>query len=480
MSNSWGNRRAATACAAMLVALTVIASLVAPSVARAKGPGPTAGKLIYVGGERTFEPTLGVDGAGRIFYSTTDLPGVAIGWRPGMAMSEDGGATWRNIAPQVAGRRMPPETNDPYIYVDQSTGRIFNFHMSPILTCSILSFSDNQGANWTTNPLGCGPTAIWDHQTLVAAKPRTVTTSGYPNVLVQCVNAVYAAMCSRSTNGGLTWSPSTPVHINDKIANLCGAQHGHLASAPDGTIYLPSPVCGTNPTVFVSRDDGISWRRSVISDINIPFVDPSVATDEHGNVYAAFIDENGWLHYSVSRDLAQTWSAPVKVAEGVTGQMPVVAVGDPGKVVIAFPGTDDLPQGFATDWYPSDADRTKFVEWGGYLAVAYNGLDSDPTFTTVSVNGSDPLVRGAACGRGTRCNYFVDFIDATVGPDGRPYAAFVDGCTGTCATTPGASNNEGRTGLGVIGTLGSGRKLCKSGCAWKFGGAATERRRWAP
>ncbi|MDQ3991157.1 MAG: glycoside hydrolase [Actinomycetota bacterium] len=357
----------------------------------------------------------------------------------------------------------PPETNDPYIYVDPGTGRVFTFHMSPILTCSISSFSDNGGQSWQTNPVGCGPTAVWDHQTMVAAKPRQFDTIGYPNVLHQCVNAVYAAMCSRSIDGGVTWQPSVPAYDNPHLTSLCGAQHGHLAAGPDGTVYLPTSRCGTRPEIFISRDDGLTWQQSVVSNINIPFVDPTVSADSEGNLYVSFIDESGWLYYSVSRNGGGSWSEPVRIAEGWTTQMPVIVAGDPGKVVVAYPATDDLPEGFATTGYGSSSTG---VAWGANFSVSYNGLDENPTFETVVATGDDPIGRRNVCGRGTRCNILIDFIEAVIGPDGYPYASFVDGCLGACVTNQSSGNKSG-TGVGLMTTLVSGTPLCEETC-WRY------------
>lgn len=409
----------------------------------------------------TFEPTMGADPDGNLYYARADWNGVAIGFGAGIMRSSDQGETWTDVTPRLAGHALPPETNDPMIYADPSTGRVFQFHMSPILTCSVLSFSDDAGETWTTNPVGCGPTGVWDHQSMVAAAPRGVDTIGYPNVLHQCVNAVYAAMCSRSLDGGTTWSPSTPAYLNEGIAGLFGAQHGHLAAGPDGTVYLPSPMMATVPTVWVSRDDGLTWERSVISPTSIPFTDPAVAVDADGNVYATFVDHDGWLHYAVSTDQARSWSEAVPVAPGIAATLPAIAAGDPGRVVIAYPGTGDLPGGFGT---PKDAVDPATVAWGGYLTVSTDALSASPTFTTVRATGDDPLVRGrAACASGGRCAYQVDFIDVLVDPTGRVFASLADGCTGACATTPTERNNESH-GRGVVITLPE-VSLCASTCA---------------
>jgi hypothetical protein len=455
----------------LIWACTIVAlvALAVPSTAQVPPEEPRfIGRMLNTTAE-TFEPTLGADPAGNLYFSQADaVGGVAVGFKPGMFRSTNGGTTWADISPKLQGHNLPPETNDPYIYVDPGTGRAFVFHMAPILTCATLSFTDNGGSanpTWTTNPAGCFPTVVWDHQTMVAAAPRVLPTVGYPNILHQCVNAVYAEMCSRSLNGGLTWSPPTMVHPNTyaSAANLCGTQTGHLAAAPDGTLYLPTPQCATKPSVYVSRDDGLTWTKHVIADMAIPFMDPTIAVDAQGNAYAAWVDKQGWLYYSLSKDIGVTWSAPVPVAPGITGGMPAIAVGDPGRIAIAFPGTDDLEEGFTTDPLPDHSEEA----WYPYFAVSFNALDASPTFEAFSASGTDPIERGHACNGGNRCGYQVDFIDAVIGPNGLPYAAFADGCTSTnCITNPAAANNEGDTGKGVVASVSKSPMLwCEARCA---------------
>ena len=420
----------------------------------------------------TFEPTIGATSNGDLYFSTTPSHGVAIGWSANIAKSRDGGRSWKQVGPKMDSEHtMPPETNDPYIYVDPGTNRVFTFHMAPILTCSIASYSDNGGKSWETNPRGCSVTGVWDHQTMVAAKPRSVETNGYPNVLHQCVNAVYAAMCSRSLDGGETWGPSVPAYLNEEIANTCGAQHGHLTASPDGRVYLPTSRCGTRPMVYISNDDGLTWRKSVIADKETPFVDPTVSVDSKGNLYAAFIDESGWLYYATSRNNGKKWSKAIRIAKGYTVNMPVIVAGDPGKIAIAYPATDDLPKGYDTHGYLTapPEDLIPKVAWGANYTVSYNGLASHPRFRTVVSTGTDPLARGRMCGRGTRCSYQVDFIEAVLGPDGRPYASFADGCMGKCAHKSSGAQ-KGGTGVGLMTTLPSGPRLCKSVC-WRYKGA---------
>ena len=403
-----------------------------------------------------FEPTMQSGPEGDLYYATTSTPGVAVGFKAGVARSTDGGASWKDVTPTINGRTVPPETNDPYVYVDPWTGRVFSFHMAPILLCSILSFSDDQGASWTTNPVGCGPTGVWDHQTIVAAPPTAgVQTVGYDNVLVQCVNAIYAAMCARSLDGGLTWANGVPAYVNTfgaQQGSVCGAQHGHLASEADGTIYLPTSECGTVPVVYISRDSGLTWERSRVSTRRMPFQDPTVAVDAAGTIHAAYQDRDGVLWMASSTDDGATWSDEVRITPpGTIGTKPAMVAGDAGRVAIAYPGTDDVASFGAIAGLTPD-QRARLV-WGGFWTVTDAAGQPDATFTTVEATGADPLMRGNACDGGGRCTFQVDFIEATLTPDGQVWASFSDGCVAGCVTNPTGANDAGSVGHAVAVTI---------------------------
>lgn len=444
----------------MLVAgaLALVATLSATAT-----PPPLAASFTPMGAD-TFEPTLGVAPDGAIYYSMTPVSGVAIGFGTGVWRSDDGGATWTDVSPKIAGVRMPPETNDPYVYVDDQTGRVFQFAMAPILTCTIASHSDDRGASWMTNARGCGDAPPYDHQTMVAAKSRTgLPTVGYPSILHQCVNAVWGATCSRSLNGGLSWEHSGVAYLNTPITTVAtegraayGAQHGHLAAAPDGTLYLPTHFAVTTPHVAISRDDGTTWELVQVSDKASAFIDPAVAVDTAGNAYFVFTDPEGRAWLSVSTDAGRTWSDETLVTPpGVTSNLATIAAGAPGAIAIAYAGTDDLANGFKTTGYPSNTTLMRNVRWDAYLAVSVDALSGAPTIeTTIANPATDPIVRGA-CGPG-RCPGLVDFIDVQIGGDGRPYAAFVDACQTTCVTSVSGGNRHSEA---VLVTMTSGPSL---------------------
>ena len=413
-------------------------------------------------GHNNFEPTMGVTPEGGLYMATTPGRGVAVGWRAGVAKAEslDSAFTsggWTDVQPTIAGYSNPPETNDPYAYVDPSTGRIFSFHMSPILLCSILSFSDDGGETWTTPPVGCGPSGAWDHQTMVAAPPTpgTVMLGDYPNVLIQCVNSVYAEMCARSLDGGLTWGAGYPAYPNPSLTGA-GTQTGHLAAGSDGTIYLPSPNGGNQASIYVSDDSGLTWTEREITDMDIPFSDPAIDLDAAGVLHVTWIDTNNHLWYALSTDKAVTFTEPVRVTStGVHAELPALVAGDAGRVATASAGTRDLPNGYDTDVAARD------VSWGAYIAVTDTAIPGQsPTFDIVNTTGDDPIQRGTSCS--SRCLFLVDFIDVVVTPDGTPVAAFSDGCDNAACIDGTASNNVTDRGKGMIAVADF--DLCETTC----------------
>ncbi|HEX2022866.1 MAG TPA: sialidase family protein [Candidatus Thermoplasmatota archaeon] len=439
--------------------MAVVSGVDGPVAAVLNETTPLVVPALYPVGSSAFEPTLGVAPDGAIYYGGFQ-GNLLVGFIPTVMKSTDGGKTWTDVSPKLpTGHGMPPETNDPYLYVDPATGRVFQFAMAPILVCAPLSWTDDGGQTWTTNPRGCGTVPPWDHQTMVAAKPRMLPTLNYPNVLHQCVNQIATSQCSRSLDGGLTWSNGQPASLGVEPeppsaerpdAGFCGGLHGHVVAAPDGTVYLPKVQCG-KAIVSVSRDDGTTWESVTVTDVEPQAsADPAVAVDDAGNVYYLLEDVQGALWLTTSVDAGRTWSTAVRVTPpGLTAHIPAIAAGAAGRIAIAFPGTTSLSAGYDSP----DKEQDKAV-WGAYIAVSVDALSPTPLFQIARVNEANDTLVSGRCGPG-RCPGFLDFIDVVIGPDGRPYAAFVDAC----------ESNECKNGdnddaaAGVMGTLLEGPLL---------------------
>ena len=385
---------------------------------------PTA-KYINTGHDAV-EPTLGQTKNGMVFYT-------AAGTRNEVLRTKNGGKTWEVVSPKLGDRNIHAITLDPYIFVDEWTNRVFTIDL--LVACSLMSFTDDLGESWTTNPLACGR-PVNDHQTLFAGPPATSSPIGYDNVVYYCWNDVATSSCGKSLDGGMTWhatgEPAFSVGGIDgsggqDATRHCGGLHGHGVVGENGTIYLPKEHC-TEPWLAISKDEGRSWQRvRVANRTAIWGPDPSVAVDAKGNIYYLFLDKDRLPYVTYSRDGGETWARPLAVGmPGITeAALATIDAGAPGKIAVAYYGTDDVKGKIRKRKY------TAKVKWHGYMTMTADLFSKNPTFYSGNVNNmKDPMALGA-CGP-RRCYEAYDFIDVVVGFDGTPWAAFADSCTLAC------------------------------------------------
>jgi pre-peptidase len=416
-----------------------------PANVGVKGSGqPLEVRATYIGREAA-EPTIGVNRSGTAFFAASAFDSLpeespVQTARTEVMRSRDGGASWHSVQPALpVGETTEPPTNlDPYIWVDEDTGRLFSLDL--YAACGYLLFSDSEGETWTRSPLACGD-YVNDHQTLFGGKPpANLQTVGYPKVLYYCFNRVADSPCGRSLDGGLTWLPTLEPSFRgvDTEGGLCGGLHGHGVSDSQGRIFIPKGHCAS-PAVAMSANGGDSWTRTMVSSHLPPADTQVVATvDAADNVYVLWWDDANHLPYvSISRDHGATWSTPLMVAPpGVKEvNLPSMVAGDAGRVAISFPGTTSNAHG--------DLQRP----WDFYVVVSTNMLDADPLFTWKRVNpAGDPIHRGN-CGPG-RCAGMFDFLDIALSPnDGGFWATAVDTCTGACVTN--AEEADGAQGVAI-------------------------------
>lgn len=427
---------------------------------------PAASGLQRSIGKNAFEPTLGVDPKGNVYMQAFYRGPNRIN-SPTVVKSADKGATWDVVGPKLpSGDGAPAHTNDPYVHVDDTTGRVFMLDLQGTV-CSTLYWSDDAGKTWQLNPAACGTPGGNDHQTLTTAKPRKSTTTGYPNVVYYCVNRVADSACATSLDGGKTFGPLLTVFLGADPTDpelVCGGLHGHVTAAPDGRVYLVRSYCGP-VKIAESEDDGKTWRIATVSKDNHidSFADPAAAVDEAGNVYVFWTSQKKGLPFlSISRDQGKTWSKPLMVGPpGVNATShPSIAAGAEGRVAFTYIGTT-APGGYVTLSNPVVAllnpnQVAADASWNAYVGLITDALSETPTVVTVTANDpADPVAR-KNCGR-ERCGDMGDFLDIVIDPEGRPWAAHVDMCTEECRNDTKAPRDF--VGVGFVGTLNTGPAL---------------------
>ena len=346
---------------------------------------------------------------------------------------------------------------DAILFTDHETGRTFAGQLSA--DCTLMAYSDNDGLTWTNNPVGCGIGGGFDHESFggghFSSQGSLQPITSYPNTFYECAQSLVADQCALSLDGGNTFLPSQLAETG-----MCIGLHGHIKSAPNGTVYLPTnacydqepnpALCQTSPVVncwgkeavMVSKDNGLHWTIRDIPgtlggfDINTQenHSDPSVAVGAAGTVYYGFRNvKDGQPYVAISKDQGQTWSTPLNIgaSAGIKNmEFAALVAGDDNRAAFSFLGSstagDDQLASFPGTWYL-------------YVAFTYDG---GSTWTVVNATPNDPAQRGCIWMQGgsNPCRNMLDFNDATVSKSGRVIVAFTDGCSGVCDQRGGTAN----------------------------------------
>lgn len=416
--------------------------------------GSGGGRMIYTGID-AFEPTLGIDKQGNIFYQGLDRSGLEV---PTVVVSRDDGRSWDDVTPALH-----THSQDPFLYVDEDTGRAFTADLT--FPCTTISHTDDVGKSWTTSQ-AC---MLADHQNVFAGPPVSSPTIGYPNVLYLCAidlgasTAPAETSCLKSLDGGVAWvRTGAPAYIMDPAGDkFCDGASGHGLVDSEGTVYLPRGWCG-QPYLAISRDEGATWERIQVADTGMegPFAglcvnfcidtfdhEAAVAVDDLGNIYFFWMGSDRLPYLAVSRDEGKSFSKPMMVGPPGLKEAwgPTIDIGATGKVALAYLGSTNAPGAASPGGVRPD--YTDDVTWNGYITTSVNALSKRPRFFSASVNRpSDPIVRGEC--RRVRCQGQGDFIEIVIDRKGRPWTSMADACWPSPGTVCGSL-----MGAGFVGTI---------------------------
>jgi hypothetical protein len=419
-------------------------------------PVPCRSYTGFPGGESRIEVTEDNE---VLFSPAPDLRGIAsLGYGPetertspqwmfqngGIAVSGDRGTTWALNKPMNATWTM----DDAFSYYDRATKRYFwvALNSSPfpqvteggpgireqgVLTESRILSTDDAGGHWQ---MGSAVGVIADRAPLVAARAPEgqPAPAGFSKVVYFChVWGTDMGTCSKSMDGGLTWSVAGR-SFGPGVHTECGGSaedNGRpgwhaLAPMPNGSIREVI-TCNGQAYLAESSDEGATWP--IIG--TLPHAG-DLRSDSEGNLYLVELVDERQLMLSVLPAGADTWTTPLDVtAPGVDAVQDnwFYAVRDAGQLTFTYNGrrTDETTfDGFIT------ATRSTLAQLGDASAVLWSA----------QVNGERPLMYGDDIqGVGYPINPLdentartpppqTDQLGSAIGPDGTPWASFTEDC----------------------------------------------------
>jgi hypothetical protein len=345
-------------------------------------------------GYATSESSIAVTNDGVLVYSPAETENS-------MARSLNAGAGWSLTYPAAEQPTSFWNTVDPFVIADRRTGRVFwahatgpfrnqgglpeeaGFFLAAAYGFQVYASSDD-GRSFTTADYQTAPTGDWEKVFVGPAPPASTGAAqpvGYPDVVYLCANSPLEVsgpgrLCYKSLDGGITFAPAgytSPTASNPP--DICPPLNFNTGVVDSqGTIYQPVN-CEHSAYVVVSGDEGASERwipekdaptGTVTSGTNL-----QLAIDQADNLYAIW-SANGLVYLAISRDHAQTWSAPLMIAApGVQNvQRPAIAAGAAGHVAITY--------------YASREPAAQLLS--AFITQTGDALDVQPLFYSGAIN----------------------------------------------------------------------------------------------
>ena len=431
-------KRALLVAAAMLCGVMVTdarpATVSTPKQSRtqrlaAAGTTPVFGNPVIAGVQGWgFEPDLRIDSEDRLYTSSPNsLGSVSWLWR-----SLDHGKTFKWVpaaSPLLGKLPICAGGGDTELAVDSADNLYWN-------DLSLVNFStartEDQGATFTPPNCTSTETTPNDRQwyatdgdptnggdlyltyNIVAGSPPPCVPAIGPDTVGQNILVV-----ARSPAGGagpdagvhfapseIVTSPPTGTGCDEAIMGnieVSPTSHKIFVIHDNATLdAIRIGVCERVP--FTTRPSGLTCEDHLVAEFpgfktGANF--PTMAIDTEGNLYAVWeqapIDENGMvtgdtlLYYSVSKESepgdGEVWTDPIQIpTPGLHNNVFAwIVAGDPGRVAIAWYGTEALSGtsntcGATPPHDPIGGPDTAHGLWNVYYTQTLNGLSDDPFF----------------------------------------------------------------------------------------------------
>ena len=250
----------------------------------------------------------------------------------------------------------------------------------------------------------------------------------------------------RSTDGGKTFSPG--IEDGDGLGDI-------QIDRRNGTLYEAYYGGSTLSMVAYreARKGNLEKKEinKVASGVSMLSHWPSFDLDSAGNLYMTW-DESGQgdrpagVWYSYSTDAGKTWETPTRIdTNNNTDIWPWLAVGDDGKVAVAWLGADqELPN--------HNAETAGDQKWRIYISQTLNGLGcggSDAPGFKVTTATPRPVHTSTICQGGTICQAervdrrLGDFFTIEIDNSGHVWAGYSDTAEGGATALPGFVHQSG-------------------------------------
>ena len=432
-------------------------------------PSDVQETTVILTGERGLtrgEPSIGMLDDGTVFTNAWDLT----------LRSLDRGETWAVVQDFDLGLPLTSasltRSGDPYLWVDRDDGRVYVDHLYG--GCNTLLWSEDAGDTWTRRDLACTSPFV-DHQKLASGPPgvsdNPFVTSTTERVIYLCYSKVASSNCAMSYDRGMTWPAETVVTVayepemgsvtTPAQSGTCSALNGQPVVSSEGVVALPRTMGCDGLYIHTSQDSGLSWQAATaLTGVGGEGLDPDLAFDADGNLYALWQGGDHQKYLAITRDLGKTWEGPWRVSPPhlTSTEFQTIAIDGRGRIAVAFLGTTDTSE--APGHAPAD------TRWHLYIVTTAFAANGPDTFVAYRVTPEgDPAHVGCTVAPFTAegyagtfpCENLGEFIDSTMAPDGSYLVSFTDGCTEGCAGHPDATLEDSQDTQTAVAWLSPGR-----------------------